>query len=169
MSYLEIVRAVDERLNVIANELQKDENADFAKSQVPGLAPLLRDVIDENVNVSKDDFTQRLLRVFQDSEDQTYEDQLGKLTPLEKHELERFVAGKKTTDDIDEGVTGLPSLGVREELRLMKEAKLSKLHEIKEHLLTHLSHIKSWFMKDETFDLGPLSAFKDLKVLIILV
>ena len=169
MSFLERVRAVDERLTVIANELQKDENSEFAKSQVPGLAPLLKDVVDENVNVSKDDFTQRLLRVFHDSEDQTYEDQLAKLTPLEKHELERFVAGKKTTDDIDDGVMGLPSLGVREELRLMKEAKLSKLHEIKEHLLTHLSHIRSWFMKEEAFDLGPLSEFKELKVLVILV
>ena len=122
--------------------------------EVPGLGHLLQNVVHENV--IKHDFTQGLLRVFRDSKDQSYEHQLARLTPLEKREIERFTAGKKSTEEIDEGVAILPSLGVREELAEMKRARLSRLHEIKAHLFFHFDHVRSWFEKDDEFDLGPL-------------
>ncbi|KAI9708518.1 MAG: hypothetical protein M1820_003980 [Bogoriella megaspora] len=107
--------AVDDRLKVIAEKLSYSENQDFEQTNVPGLRSLLDDK-----KVTYIEFHRRLLQVFRDSKDQTYEGMLGQHTKDEIWRLEEFVDGADP-EDICEGFEMGPSLGCREELNCMEE------------------------------------------------
>jgi hypothetical protein len=83
-------RSVDERFGLIKDTLEKD--ADLA-SQLPGFHDLLEDYLDDDVEVDNVQFYRRLLKVFRDSPDQTYEQLLQDLSEQERQELENFVRG----------------------------------------------------------------------------
>jgi hypothetical protein len=82
--------SVDERFGLIKNTLEKD--ADLA-SQLPGFHGLLEDYLEDDVEVDNVQFYRRLLKVYRDSPDQTYEQLLQDLSEQERQELENFVRG----------------------------------------------------------------------------
>jgi hypothetical protein len=109
---------VDTRIQLIAERLASDSNQEFRAKRVPGLKSLLDDYIAPDVDVDDVVFHRRLLRVFKQSEDQTYEHILGQHTPDEQRRIEAFVAGEKPEEISKDFVMG-PSLGCREELEKM--------------------------------------------------
>jgi len=109
---------VDTRIQRIAEGLGSEENHEFSTKRVPGLKSLLDDYIAPNVDVDDVIFHRRLLQVFKQSEDQTYEHIRDQHTPDEQRRIEAFVAGEKL-EDISKGFTMGPSLGCREELKKM--------------------------------------------------
>jgi hypothetical protein len=109
---------VDTRIQLIAQRLASDSNQEFSAKRVPGLKSLLDDYIAPDVNVDDVVFHRRLLQVFKQSEDQTYEHILEQHTPDEQRRIEAFVAGENL-EEISKDFTMGPSLGCREELKKM--------------------------------------------------
>jgi hypothetical protein len=72
---------VDTRIQLIAGRLASDSNQEFKAKRVPGLKSLLDDYIAPDVDVDGVVFHRRLLQVFKQSEDQTYEYILEQHTP----------------------------------------------------------------------------------------
>jgi hypothetical protein len=109
---------VDARIQLIAERLASDSNQEFRAKRVPGLKSLLDDYIAPDVDVDDVVFHRRLLQVFKQSEDQTYEHILEQHTPDEQRRIEAFVAGEKP-EEISKDFAMRPSLGCREELEKM--------------------------------------------------
>jgi hypothetical protein len=109
---------VDTRIRLIAEKLASDTNQKFRQKRVPGLKTLLDDYIAPDVDVDDVIFHRRLLQVFKQSEDQTYEHILGQHTPDEQRRIEAFVAGEDP-EEISKGFVMGPSLGCRQELEKM--------------------------------------------------
>lgn len=112
---------VDRRLELIANAL--GDNADFATKELPGFKSLLQDFLSPDVDVDHHDFIRRLLKVFKDSDDNTYQDLLGWHTDDEKKRVERFVDGAPA-EECGKGFQILPNLGTREEVNQLLSAPL---------------------------------------------
>lgn len=93
--------------------------------QLPGLANLLAREADPNVDLNDTDFTLQLLKVFRDSDDQTYEGVLNGYTPNERELFDEIVAGKRSLIDAIEQYEPAPSLSARRALRLGQEAQIS--------------------------------------------
>ena len=109
---------VDTRIRRIAESLASEENHEFSTKRVPGLKSLLDDYIAPDIDVDYVAFHRRLLQVFKQSEDQTYEHIRDQHTPDEQRRIEAFVAGGKP-EEISKDFTAGPSLGCREELKKM--------------------------------------------------
>jgi hypothetical protein len=109
---------VDTRIQLIAERLASDSNQEFRAKRVPGLKSLLDDYIAPDVDVDDVVFHRRLLQVFKQSEDQTYEHILEQHTLDEQRRIEAFVAGENP-EKISKDFTMGPSLGCREELKKM--------------------------------------------------
>ena len=101
------------------------QNQGSACKELPGLDTLLTDWLEPEVEVNKLDVSRRLLRVFRDSPDNTYQDLLGKHSPDERTRVERFVDGG-TPHDCGKGFEMLPNLGTREEVEELLKAPLVK-------------------------------------------
>ena len=93
---------------------------------MPGLADLCHDYFDPAVEVTPEDYYRRLLGVFKDSPDQTYEKLLAKHTDAEQKRVEQFLSGKHP-EDICDGFQLGPSLGAREELQQLAKARVFKV------------------------------------------
>ncbi|KAJ6509053.1 hypothetical protein C8R45DRAFT_463892 [Mycena sanguinolenta] len=102
---------VDQRLQTIVDGLEKQIEM---QNQLPGLQSLLIDYLDAERDVTPEDFHRRLLEVFHQSPDMTYEKRLGELQPDQRERIEKFVAGESIEDVSKEFKLG-PSLGVPEE------------------------------------------------------
>ena len=104
---------VDTRIQIIAERLASDSNQEFRAKRVPGLKSLLDDYIAPDVDVDNVVFHRRLLQVFKQSEDQTYEHILAQHPPDEQRRIEAFVAGEKP-EEVSKDFTMGPSLGCRQ-------------------------------------------------------
>ena len=120
--------SVDSRLKTIADVLGQDDKQDFRKTQVPGLKSLLDDYISD-IDKSNDqkqvdyvDFHRRLLKVFKDSKDDTYQSLLQRYTNDESRRLDDFVEGADP-QDVSAGFEMGPSLGCREEIDKLHHAE----------------------------------------------
>jgi hypothetical protein len=82
----------------------------------------LDDYIAPDVDVDNVIFHRRLLQVFKQSEDQTYEQILAQHTPDEQRRIEAFVAGEKP-EEISKDFTMGPSLGCRQALEKMRSCE----------------------------------------------
>ena len=78
-----------------------------------------------DVEVDRHDFTRRLLKVFKDSTDNTYQDLLGQHSDDAKKRLERFVDGA-SADDCGKGFEILPNLITMNEVSDLLSAPLVK-------------------------------------------
>lgn len=112
---------LDHRLQLIVDALGKD--TDFEKKELPGFQSLLSDYLSPDVETDKYGLIRRLLKVFKDSSDNTYQDYLGYHTDDEKKRIERFVDGA-TAEECGKGFQILPNLGTREELEQLLSAPL---------------------------------------------
>lgn len=110
---------IDHRLQLIADALGK--NAEFAKKELPGFQSLLQDYLSPDIETDKYSLIRRVLKVFKDSSDNTYQDLLGNHADDEKKRLERFVDGA-TAEDCGKGFQMLPNLGTREEIQQLLSA-----------------------------------------------
>ena len=119
---------VDDRLQTIADKLAQPENEDFQKTQVPGLKGLLDDYIadidrsDDSKQVDYINFHRRLLKVFKDSKDETYQDLLQKHSEDERRRLDNFVEGADP-NEVCKGFEMGPSLGCREHLEKLVKSQ----------------------------------------------
>lgn len=110
---------VDSRIALLAEALEKEP--EFADKDVPGLAKLLKDYLDPDVDVNgwdsgRIDFNRRLLQVFKDSPvDNTYQDLRERYTDEEKSRLDKFIAGE-TAEKCSHGFRKGPSLGTRKQI-----------------------------------------------------
>jgi hypothetical protein len=110
---------MDERIKLIHDALTGNDQFD---DKLPGLESLLADYLSDDVEVGKEDFHRRLLRVFRDSkEDNTYQDILSQYSPEERARVEDFVNGKDL-DEVSSGFEVKPSIGVREHMESMLKA-----------------------------------------------
>lgn len=112
---------VDHRLQLIVDGLK--QNSDFATKQLPGFQSLLQDFLNPDVDVDQYALIRRLLKVFKDSNDQTYEDLLGRHNDDEQKRIEKFVDGA-TAEHCGKGFQILPNLGTREEVGELLSAPL---------------------------------------------
>jgi hypothetical protein len=113
---------VDTRIQIIAERLASDSNEEFRAKRVPGLKSLLDDYIAPDVDVDSVVFNRRLLQVFKQSDDQTYEHLLAQHTPDEQRRIEAFVAGEKP-EEVCKDFTMGPSLGYRHLLEKMRSSE----------------------------------------------
>lgn len=110
---------VDSRIREVAKAL--GEHPEFSDRDVPGLAKLLDDYLDDDVDVNswdsgRIDFMRRLLKVFKDSpSDNTYQDLQQYYTQNENDRLERFVEGEEA-EKCSHGFRTGPSLGTRHQI-----------------------------------------------------
>lgn len=112
-------KSVDERIALIVQELDKNDN--LSAQELPGLQSLLADYLAPEVDVDKHDFIRRLLNVFKTAPDQTYQGLLSKHTADEQRRIESFVQGS-SADKVADGFVMVPSLGCREELTHLSAA-----------------------------------------------
>jgi hypothetical protein len=92
---------------------------------LPGLKSLLDDYLDDNIEVTKEEFHQRMLRVFRmSSKAMTYQDLLGEMTDDERDRVEKFVADEEPIDKCCDGFDLRFSLDVREHLRTTLDTNL---------------------------------------------
>jgi hypothetical protein len=106
---------LDDLIRIIANALSDEKvNADL-----PGLKGLLDDYLDPEVPVGGEDFHRRMLRVFHESKDQTYEHLLDEMTPDERDRVNQFVEGDEPLEKCSLGFDMGLSLGVREHIKAM--------------------------------------------------
>ena len=104
---------LDNRLGLIRDCLGKHEDA--ATKDLPGLQSVLHDWLAPDVELDRTDLTRRLLKVFKDSSDNTFQDLLGQHSSDEKHRLERFLDGA-SPEDAGKGFQMLPNLATRQEI-----------------------------------------------------
>jgi hypothetical protein len=114
---------LDGRLALIRDSLSKHE--DSASKALPGLQSVLKDWLAPDIEVDRVDFARRLLKVFKDSTDNTYQDLLGQHSDDEKHRLERFVDGA-SPEEAGKGFQVLPNLATRQEVDDLLSAPLVK-------------------------------------------
>lgn len=126
---------VDDRIKVIAEKLDQEDLQHFSNEHVPGLKDLLQDYLNPNTETTNIDFHRGLLRTFKDSKkDNTYQDLLQQYTKDERDRLEIFVKGAKPAE-AGKGFEMGPSLGCRQELEKMHEAKVVTVSKAKiEHV-----------------------------------
>jgi hypothetical protein len=114
---------LDGRLTLIRDSLSKHEDA--ASKTLPGLQSVLHDWLAVDIRMDRQDFMRRLLKVFKDSTDNTYQDLLGQHSDDEKHRLERFVEGA-SPEDAGKGFQMPPNLATRQEVNDLLSAPLLK-------------------------------------------
>lgn len=114
---------LDARLAHIRDGLARHE--DSTKKDLPGLHSLLHDWLAPDVEVDRQDFMRRLLRVFKDSTDNTYQDLLGLHSDDERQRLERFVGGA-SPEDAGKGFQMPINLGTRQEMDDLLSAPVLK-------------------------------------------
>jgi hypothetical protein len=115
--------SLNDRLSSVLEGLRK--NADSTSKELPGLGDLLKEWLAPDVDLDRLNLIRRLLKVFKDSPDNTYQDLLGRHTADEKSRLERFVDGE-SAEKCGKGFEMLPNLGSREELESLLAAPLVK-------------------------------------------
>jgi len=107
-----------DRLQLIISRLHKDEYRN--QKQLPGLADLLADIVDVNIDVDREDSVRRLLAVFWKSEtDATYSATLRRYGPEEQSLIRSFVQRGESARDLAKDFHMGLSLGAREELPII--------------------------------------------------
>lgn len=107
-----------DRLKLIIGRLHKDEYRN--QKELPGLADLLADIIDINVDVDREDSVRRLLGVFWKSEtDATYSATLRRYRLEEQSLIRSFVERGESARDLGPKFHMGLSLGAREELPIV--------------------------------------------------
>lgn len=114
---------LDSRLGLIRDCLGQHEDA--ATKDLPGLQSILHDWLAPDVELDRLDLMRRLLKVFKDSGDNTYQDLLGLHSDDEKHRLERFVDGA-SPEDAGKGFQMFPNLATRQEIDDLLSAPVLK-------------------------------------------
>ena len=111
---------VEDRLRHIADHVRQDNEVN--DHRLPGLASLLDDELNPDVDVSHEDFLRRLLRVFKDSKtDATFSSILSKYDPEESNRVHSFVNGSSIAHTGHNFEIGI-SLAAREEFQRTSSA-----------------------------------------------
>ena len=105
------VPPIEDRLHNIIGTINDDEEVEKA---LPGLAGLLESYVESKGSIDQEDFARRLLLVFKESPDQTYENTLNNYDPDERKALQNFVDGMSLKEATIELPLG-PTLGARQE------------------------------------------------------
>ncbi|KEF56350.1 uncharacterized protein A1O9_07931 [Exophiala aquamarina CBS 119918] len=107
-----------DRLQLIIGRLHKDEYRN--QKELPGLADLLADIVDSNVDVDREESVRRLLGVFWRSKtDATYSATLRRYGSEEQNLIRSFVEHGKNARDLAKNFSTGLSLGAREELPIV--------------------------------------------------
>ena len=109
-------------LSSLAETIRSDKDLD--EKLLPGLATLLDREVDPNVDVDDTNFTLKLLQVFRDSRDQTFEGELDRFTKTERKLFDQAVSGHKSIIDAAEQYQPEPSLSARKALRLGPQVQI---------------------------------------------
>lgn len=116
---------VDDRIARISEAVKQDKA--LREKELPGLAELLDDYLAPDVPVTPEDFMRRLLHVFRESSDNTYQALPQGYSESEQHILDAFVTGSSAHKAGRNLIHGL-SVGIREELQRMHDAVKVILH-----------------------------------------
>ena len=117
--------AVDDRIAKISEAVKQDKA--LREKELPGFAELLDDYLAPDVPVTPEDFMRRLLHVFRESNDNTYQALLKRYSESERHILDAFVTGN-SANEVGRNFIHGPSIGTREELQKMQDAPQVVLH-----------------------------------------
>ncbi|KAF4500718.1 Heterokaryon incompatibility 6, OR allele [Fusarium agapanthi] len=86
-------------------ELVRDPKSDLGSDELPHLPELIDDWYNTDVDVTKEEFHQRILRVFKDSKhEQVYNSVMDQLPSETRKVLEDFIDGQKTADEAGEAI-----------------------------------------------------------------
>jgi hypothetical protein len=96
---------------------------------LPGLDDLLADEASDDVNVSLEQFTRRLLKIYEDSSEPLYTSAVSGYTAAERDSVQQFINGA-SYEKAAEGFRSGPTKGTREEFRNMHNTRLIDLQDL---------------------------------------
>jgi hypothetical protein len=86
-------------------DLVRDPKSDLGSDELPHLPELIDDWYNTDVDVTKEEFHQRILRVFKDSKhEQVYNGVMNQLPSETRKVLEAFIEGDKTADEAGKAI-----------------------------------------------------------------
>ena len=97
-------RTLQEKIEHLG-DLVRDPKSDLGSDELPHLPELIDDWYDTDVDVTKEEFHQRMLRVFKDSKhEHVYNGVMNQLPSETRKVLEAFIEGDKTADQAGKAI-----------------------------------------------------------------
>ncbi|KAG5791799.1 hypothetical protein H9Q69_009136 [Fusarium xylarioides] len=97
-------RTLQEKIEHLG-DLVRDPKSDLGSDELPHLPELIDDWYNTDVDVTKEEFHQRILRVFKDSKhEQVYNGVMAQLPSETRKVLEDFIEGDKTADEAGKAI-----------------------------------------------------------------
>ncbi|KAF5581507.1 hypothetical protein FPANT_8895 [Fusarium pseudoanthophilum] len=97
-------RTLQEKIEHLG-DLVRDPESDLGSDELPHLPELIDDWYNTDVDVTKEEFHQRILRVFKDSKhEQVYNGVMAQLPGETRKVLEAFIQGDKTADEAGKAI-----------------------------------------------------------------